>query len=408
MEAIADLRRSVRGRGERTAPRATGSWLRCSRVLVDPPWDAFVGGAEDGHFIQTAAWASFKATAGWRAARITVGQDDAVLAGAQMLIRSVPVVGAIGYVREGPVVGDCGGEAMDVMLDGLLALCRSERVRYLVVKPPRVNADLIARLERRGFCENARFTAHLATATVRVDLTPPPDQILARMRRSTRGNIRRGRSRGLRAREGTAADFELFCDLEVAAAQRKGYSIWSHSRHMELWNALSEAGMARLFLVEDEEEGEPVSAQVAVAFGGTMYSLRMAWSGQQSSRKPNELLEWTVMMWAKQQGHRHYDFEGVDSGHAAGSGADRPDAYVSDYKLGYGGEFIQTSPAYDLVLNPILRWGYRSVLPRVERLTVVRSFEKWLMRSLSEQRQSLERGPAASTDELRVETADTA
>jgi len=35
----------------------------------------------------------------------------------------------------------------------------------------------------------------------------------------------------------------------------------------------------------------------------------------------------------------------------------------------------------------VLRWGYRSVLPRLERLTAVRRLEKWVTRSLSEQRQ---------------------
>jgi peptidoglycan pentaglycine glycine transferase (the first glycine) len=386
LSAGADLCRSLWASGQRAEPPVMDVWVRRSIGLADPAWDAFVAGAEDGHFTQTAAWASFKARTGWRVARIAVGRDDVTLAGAQMLIRPVPVVGAIGYVPEGPVLAGCSGEVMNVLLDGLLVLCRSERVRYVVVKPARMNADLAARLERRGFRENARFTAGSTSATVRVDLTPTPEQVLARMRRSTRGNIRRGLSRGLRAREGTTADFDTFLELEAAAAKRKGFSTMTRSRHKQLWKAFSEAGMAKLFLVEDEK-GEPVSAQVAVPFGETMYTILMAWSGQQSSHKPNELLEWTAMMWAKQRGYRHYDFEGVDSGDAVGGEDDRPDRYVSDYKLGYGGELIQTSPAYDFVLNPFLRWGYRSVLPRLEQISVVRKVEKRVKRSLSEQRQ---------------------
>jgi peptidoglycan pentaglycine glycine transferase (the first glycine) len=346
-----------------------------------------VAGAEDGHYAQSTAWASFKAKAGWRVARLTVDRNGATLAGAQMLIRPLPLVGSIGYVPEGPVVAGHSGEVVDALLDGLLQLCRAVRIRYLVVKPARVNTDLVARLELRGFRDNARFTASTTSATVRVDLTPDPEQMLARMRKSTRGNIRRGLSRGLRPREGTAEDFERFLRLEAMAADRKGFSTMTRARHKQLWKAFSEAGLARVFLVEDED-GEAVSAQLAVPFGGTMYTMLMAWSGQHSSRKPNELLEWTAMMWAKERGYRYYDFEGVSSGNAAAGGADRQDRYVSDYKLGYGGQVIQTSAAaYELVPNPVLRWGYRSVLPRLERVTAVRRFEKWVTRSLSEQRQ---------------------
>lgn len=345
-----------------------------------------MAGAEDGHYAQSTAWASFKARAGWRVVRLTVDRNGATLAGAQVLIRRLPLAGSIGYVPEGPVVAGHFGEVVDALLDGLLQLCRAERIRYLVVKPARVNADLVARLELRGFRDNARFTASTTSATVRVDLTPAPEQMLARMRKSTRGNIRRGLSRGLRSREGTAEDFDTFMRLEAMAAERKGFSTMTRARHKQLWKAFSEAGLARVFLVEDED-GEAVSAQLAVPFGATMYTMLMAWSGQHSSRKPNELLEWTAMMWAKERGYRYYDFEGVSSG-TAGGGADRQDRYVSDYKLGYGGEVVQTSAtAYDLVPNPVLRWGYRSVVPRLERMTAVRRFEKWVTRSLSEQRQ---------------------
>ena len=375
---------------DKQAKPATGVRVHRSNRLADPAWDAFVAGAEDGHYAQSTAWASFKAMAGWRVARLEVGRDGAPLAGAQMLIRPLPLVGSIGYVPEGPVVAGHSGEVVDALLDGLLQLCRGERVLYLVVKPARVNPDLAAQLERRGFRNNARFTASSTSATVRVDLTPARDQMLARMRKSTRANIRRGLSRGLRAREGTAEDFDTYLQLEAMAAKRKGFHTMTGSRHKQLWKVFSEAGLAKIFVVDDDD-GEAVSAQLAVPFGRTMYTMLMAWSGEHSSRKPNELLEWTAMMWAKERGYRHYDFEGVESDvgstRAARGGADRPDQYVSDYKLGFGGEVIHTSAAVDLMLNPVLRWGYRSVLPRLERLTAVRRLEKWVTRSLSEQRQ---------------------
>ncbi|HSK97941.1 MAG TPA: peptidoglycan bridge formation glycyltransferase FemA/FemB family protein [Euzebyales bacterium] len=370
--------------GQAKSP-ATAVRIRRPQRLADPAWDAFVAAA-GGHYAQSTAWASFKAMAGWRVARLEVGRDGAARAGAQMLIRPLPLVGSIGYVPEGPVIAGHSGEVVDALLDGLLHLCRRERVRYLVVKPAQVHADLAPRLERRGFRDNTRLTAGSTSATVRVDLTPDADQMVARMRKSTRANIRRGLSRGLRAREGTAEDFETYLRLEAMAAKRKGFSTMTGLRHRQLWNAFSAAGLARIFLVEDED-GDAVSAQVAVPFGPTMYTMLMAWSGEHSIRKPNELLEWTAMMWAKERGYRYYDFEGITSGRAASGGADRPDRYVSDYKLGFGGEVIQTPVASDLMPNRLLQWGYRSVLPRLERVGAVQRLEKRVARSLSEQRQ---------------------
>jgi lipid II:glycine glycyltransferase (peptidoglycan interpeptide bridge formation enzyme) len=93
-----------------------------------------------------------------------------------------------------------------------------------------------------------------------------------------------------------------------------------------------------------------------IAFGDTVSYKRGAWSGDQGQRHPNELLHWTAMRWAKQQGYRYYDFEGIDT--AWPSGGTRS---VSSFKLGFGGDVVQSPGPYELVTNPMLRRAYDGV-----------------------------------------------
>jgi lipid II:glycine glycyltransferase (peptidoglycan interpeptide bridge formation enzyme) len=354
--------------------------LRRTRGVEDPDWDSFVATAPDGHYQQSTSWGRFKAGAGWRTSRVHVSRGDETIAGAQLLSRPVTGLGSIGYVTHGLVLGERPGEVVDTTLDGVFRLCHAERVRFVVVRPPRADGALEERLLERGFRESRQLRT--PSATLRVDLSAGRDELLGQMRRSTRGNIRRGLSRGLVAREGGTEDLGTFLHLLGVAAARKGFTTFAASRYEAMWGALRADARARLFLVE--RDGEPVAAQLAVPHGDTFYTHLMAWSGEHARLKPNELLEWTAMTWAKENGYRFYDFEGVE-----GDGdVDRDDSWVSDYKLGFGGYVVAVARAYDHVFNPVLRWGYRSVVLRLQDRPEVKRLEKRVRRRISGRRRA--------------------
>ena len=77
--------------------------LRVAHETEDPAWDTFLAETPGGHHVQTSLWAQVRAAAGWRAVRVVARRGDGIVAGAQVLIRPLPLVGAIGYVPRGPL-----------------------------------------------------------------------------------------------------------------------------------------------------------------------------------------------------------------------------------------------------------------------------------------------------------------
>ena len=376
-----------RGTGTgRTSGTRRGPGLRLSLGLDDVAWDRFLHTVPGGHYTQTSSWGRFRSGFGWHAVRVVVRDRTGIVGGAQLLVRSVGPFGAIGYLHRGPVVAPRSPHALALTLEGVERLCRRHRVRYLALRPATADRGVAAQFERWGARPGMLLQGDLAPSTARVALAASPDDILARMRRSTRGNIRRGLSRGLVARRGDGADLPKLLHLLEVAAQRRGTSPPSRTRYRHLWDALHPHGLAHLFLVE--QAGVPVSAQLAIRFGDTLYSHLMGWSGTHAQRKPNELLEWTAMLWARDHGCRYYDFEGVDrpggdggsepraatpSSAVAAARDDAPasparDHWVSDYKLGFGAEVVGLPGYHERVFHPVLRWGYERAVPAVTAL----------------------------------------
>jgi len=346
--------------------------VHISRDVEHPDWDAFLERTPGGHHAQTSLWAQVKAHLGWGAARVIVTWGGHIVAGAQMLIRPLPLVGAVGYVSKGPVCVEEDPDLAGFVLRELHRLARTCRVRCLVVQPPNDGHALACRLPGWGFWPSAIPVAQ-PTATLLLDLDRDLDTLLAGMHASTRYNIRLGLRRGVVVRQGTERDLPVICRILETTGQRQGFAPEGEAYLSEMHRILAPRGWLRLFIAE--YQGEPVSAGLAICFGDTVFYKRGAWSGRHGKHRPNEALQWEIIRWAKAQGYRTYDFEGIDPAcaRAVMRGEPIPESLshtVTSFKLGFGGEVAFFPDAYDYVYNPFLRWMRRSVFHRLEGSTV--------------------------------------
>jgi lipid II:glycine glycyltransferase (peptidoglycan interpeptide bridge formation enzyme) len=351
-----------------------GYTVSVSHAVDDRAWDDFVATVPSGDYVQTSLWAQVKAVAGWRAARVTIRRDGAIIAGAQLLIRPLPHFGAIGYVPRGPLLAGEDPELMGLVIDALHREARSQHLPYLVVQPPRNGTALVPYLLASGFGPSPIQAA--TTVTSRIDLSYSLDHIWAQMHKQTRRNIRRGLRRGVTVREGTENDLAVFHQLHVAASERHRLPPYPMENLRQLWAAFAPYGYVRLFLAE--YEGDAVAAHLTIPFGDTLLSKRSGWSGRHGSPKPNETLEWGVIQWAKSRGYHYYDLDGLDprAARCAGDSKRLPDSLKqtwTSYKLGFGGDVVVFPRAYDYVYNPLVRPVYRAVFPRIAGVPPVKS-----------------------------------
>jgi lipid II:glycine glycyltransferase (peptidoglycan interpeptide bridge formation enzyme) len=88
-------------------------------------------------------------------------------------------------------------------------------------------------------------------------------------------------------------------------------------------------------------------------------------------------LDWASIVWAKQEGYRYYDLEGIqpDAARAILAGQPLPEALEqtpTSYKLGFGGEVQLFPAAYEYLTNPLLRRAYTTVFPKISHWAAVK------------------------------------
>jgi len=208
------------------------------------------------------------------------------------------------------------------------------------------------------------------TATVRIDLSADLGELLERMSKDFRRNIKTAERRGVTVRRGSEVDLPIFNHLKDVQSARLGYPRREGGYYEELWRALAPRGHIELFVAE--YEGEPVSAQLAIPFGETCRHMERPWSGEHANRRPNELLKWEVIKWAKSEGYRFVDLEGIATATAEAvlSGKELPAGprySASRYKLKLGGQVVAKPASFDYVYNRALRFAYRCIPNAVMR-----------------------------------------
>jgi lipid II:glycine glycyltransferase (peptidoglycan interpeptide bridge formation enzyme) len=358
--------------------QALRSDVHVGHTLADPEWDRFVEATPGGTYQQSSMWAQVKSVAGWRPVRIRLARDGAVVAGCQVLVRRVARFGAVGYVPYGPLVADGDGAALSAVLDAVQDLVRQERLLYLKLQPPPDGTDMAGALRKRRFVPVPVSLDPAPRMTVRVDLRRSPDAMLAAMRARSRTYIRQAQRRGVVVREGREDELPAFCDLVTATGHRQGFSPYPRAYYEQLWRSFR----GRVHMLVAEYEGDILSGTLLLAFGDTVSYKMGGWSGGHREVRPNALLHWTGMQWAKGQRHRYYDLEGINAaiGEAILSGRDMADLYasgvipfngVTHFKLGLGGEVTRFPGCYDYVRQPLLRAAWPSVAPRLEQLTPI-------------------------------------
>lgn len=344
--------------------------VHIDRKLVDPAWDRFVEKAPGGTYQQTSMWAEVKALANWRPLRIALSRDGVIIAGCQLLVRHVARLGAVAYVSHGPLVASGDTAALAAVLDTVQGLIRQEPLLYLKLQPPPDGKDMAGALTKRRFVPSGLDTA--PRLTVRVDLRQEPDAMLGAMRTRTRTYIRQAQRRGVVVRDGGDSELKVFCDLVEATSRRQGFDPYPRSYYEQIWRSFR--GHAHLLLAE--YQGDILSSTLLLGFGDSVIFKMGGWLGGHRDVRPNELLHWAGMQWARDRGYRYYDLEGIDRTVAEAILAGRdsknlPVPGTTHFKLGLGGEVTRFPGAYDYARQPLLRLGLPWIAPRLDRLTPI-------------------------------------
>ena len=335
-------------------------------------WDATVTRLA-GQPFQSWAWGELKSAFGWKPVRLATGDGTA---GAQMLVRRFRGL-AVAYVPRGPLVSGAPGRDRALVAE-LVRQARSERAAFLRLEPNVLEngggADrLTADLRAAGFKPSDRTLQ--PRSSIRLDLSPSEDQLLAGLSKGHRADIRRAERDGVTVREGSIeGDPEILERMLAATRERKDFGYHSAAYWRRLMRAFGDA--ARLQVAE--REAEPVAASLVLAWGGHGVYLAAGSTRAGLDHRAAHLLQWHAIRWAKGRGAKTWDLWGIADARArheiaAGAGqataseltaldaAARRDPLdgVFRFKKGWGGRVVRTVPAFDRVFIAPAYWFWQ-------------------------------------------------
>ena len=331
---------------------------------ADAEWDTFVAAHPHGSLLQTTNWARLKSRFGWSSQRVWLRQDGRLVAGAQVLFRSVALgVVKLGYIPHGPLVNWSDDEQLTVLFNQIDQAAYGRGAGLLKLEPrlwlDEMSPDEWQALYRRHGCVPSPDTIQ-PPRTVVIDLRPTEEEILAAMKQKTRYNIRLAEKKGVTVRLGTAADLSGFNRLMQATGARDRFGIHQPEYYRSAFEIFAPDNAA-LWLAE--YEGRPLAGVMVFAAGASAAYLYGASSDEERQRMPAYAAQWAAMRWAKARGCTTYDLWGVpdaEEEELEAGFAERQDGLwpVYRFKRGFGGEVKRTVGAADRVYNNLLHRLY--------------------------------------------------
>lgn len=330
-------------------------------------WENFVSQNRASGFLQSLAWAHFESHHFREVKGIGLLENGMLQAGA-VVHRYIFHDGFdMLYIPQGPVLdyfSTSGEKLLELILQNITKLAKKSTT-HIRLEPRLLKEETpnwFSKKFQKAFMNlQPRFT-HV------IDLTLSAEEISAQMKPKGRYNIRLAKKHGVHIHELLAPEgVDVFNTLYRETRKRQQFGV-DCDAHIKLMATFLPSHMLRCFLAF--HEGKPLASALTIDFG----KRRTYYLGASTDEKKNlmapSLLQYEMMLEAKQHGISEYDLWGVSKDEN-----DRSDLWygISRFKSQFGGKRLELIGAHDFVLNPTL---YQKFIAKYEWENVSNFVEK--------------------------------
>ena len=238
-------------------------------------------------------------------------------------------------MNRGPVCDD--RNAWNAGINLLLEHGRADRLVYLDASPDWLQDST---LPQSPFTEEWKPSG-AKRVSLRLDLQPTPDELLARFRKNTRYEVRRAERAGIIVSPAVSErEVDAFLGLYTGLAGRKGFTADSpdHLRTIIRW-LIDEPSRGALMMAHD---GATVAGGAVIVRSGKRCWYVWGASDKREHFSAGHAVQWHAMLWAQSQGCTEYDFGGYTPGATSGP---------AWFKEGFGGRVVEFVPAHRYVFR---------------------------------------------------------
>ena len=232
------------------------------------------------------------------------------------------------------------------VIQKITEVAKREKCVFVRMRPQLgATGDNSRNLEALGLKQSPMHLA--AEHTVMIDLNASEEEMLARMRRQTRYEVRRADKLEIKVTKSNSEEiFREFHTVQMETAKRQGFVPPS----LEVLLAEREAfGDDIQIYVARTAEGEPVAYGLIIGDGREADYYEAASTDLNRKLPGAYALLWQAMRDLKKAGYERFNLWGIAP---AGQPGHRY-AGVTTFKTGFGGEVVEYVPAHDLVISKV-------------------------------------------------------
>ena len=352
------------------------SIIKTKDITDKKEWEGFLSKHPEANFLQSWYWGEFYSNLGNKIQRTgfyiqeshTYSSSDPSADGesrslssrlARTIIKHVAprLVGVMLSVVEnakrarylivpgGPIIDWKNTELVNAFVLEIKKIAIANDCVFARVRPQLESSQVAKNIFKQNGFINAPMHLH-AQLTSQLDITQAEETLLSQMRKTTRYEIRKAISQGIKITSSKdPIAIKKFYELQIETAKRQKFVPFSYEFLNVQFKTLSRGNHALLY---EAWLGKSLLAQAIIIFYNREAVYHYGASTDEGRKYPGAyLIQWKAILEAKKQGMTRYNFWGV-------SLIDKPNHRfygLSLFKRGFGGQDVEYLKAQDIVIN---------------------------------------------------------
>jgi peptidoglycan pentaglycine glycine transferase (the first glycine) len=321
--------------------------LKVAAVRKKSDWENFILSHEEANFLQSWNWGVFHQNLGKNVFRFGLFKKPK-LVGCVLAIKEEAKRGSHLTIAGGPILDWNNENHFRSFFSLIVETGKNEGCQFIRVRPQVLDTPQIRELfSAHGFKE---APMHLtADLTLQIDLAPTEEELLYKMRKSSRYEIRRAGKLKIEVKKSSnPQDIREFHKHQLALAKKHHFVPFSYEFLHLQFKTFAADNQALLFHAYKDKR---LLASAFVIFYNKEAVYHYGISTKDNAHLPGSYAcQWAAICEAKRRGIKRYNLWGVapeDATHHRFAG-------VSRFKRGFGGKEVAHLPTHDLPLS----WKY--------------------------------------------------
>lgn len=327
-------------------------------------WEKSMASFEEGNFLHSFNWGQFHQNLNKQVERLGFYQGSRAVG---LMLSVVEKAKRATYltIPGGPLLNWQDKAVVAAFKKAALEIAQKNNCSFIRIRPQLISSEKTNLMFFKLGFKNAPMHLH-AELTRQVNLEKTEAELLAQMRKTTRGEIRKATSLGIKITASKdPTQILAFYKLQQETAKRQGFVSFSQKFLEEQFRVFAADNQVLLYTATFKKK---LLAQAMIIFYGCEADYHYGASTIEGRKFPGaHLIQWEAIKEAKQRGLRHYNLWGV-----APEGQTNHRFYgVSVFKRGFGGEEVEYVHAQDLIIDPLpyrINWLIEQIRKKIRRV----------------------------------------